>query len=96
VGAVIEKPDVYKYLIRIREPESVCRLSGMKPSRQELMEQLERVGLAHRAKDRVKTFSQGMKQSVGYRHRMVHDPNSSYSMNLPMAWIRRVSQISGT
>ena len=38
------------------------------------MEQLDRVGLAHRAHSKVKTFSQGMKQRLGIAVALVHDP----------------------
>lgn len=74
VGAVIEKPDVYKYLSAIDNLQLFARLSGLKPSQQQLMQQLEMVGLAHRAKDIVKTFSQGMKQRLGIAVALVHDP----------------------
>jgi ABC-type multidrug transport system ATPase subunit len=74
VGAVIEKPDVYKYLSAYENLKLFARLSGMKPSAQILMEQLEKVGLADRAKDTVKTFSQGMKQRLGIAIALVHDP----------------------
>src|SRR6185503_12863000 len=39
-----------------------------------LMDQLNMVGLAERAKSRVKTFSQGMKQRLGIACALVHDP----------------------
>jgi ABC-type multidrug transport system ATPase subunit len=52
VGAVIEKPDVYKYLSAYENLKLFARLSGMKPSSETLMEKLEKVGLADRAKDR--------------------------------------------
>jgi len=74
VGAVIEKPDVYKYLSAYENLELFARLSGIKPSRKLLMDQLEMVGLAARAKDRVKTFSQGMKQRLGIGIALVHNP----------------------
>jgi ABC-type multidrug transport system ATPase subunit len=74
VGAVIEKPDVYKYLSAYENLKLFARLSGMKPSREVLMQQLEKVGLADRAKDTVKTFSQGMKQRLGIAIALVHDP----------------------
>ncbi len=74
VGAVIEKPDVYKYLSAYENLKLFARLSGVKVSEQKLMQQLDMVGLAHRAKDTVKTFSQGMKQRLGIAIALVHDP----------------------
>jgi ABC-type multidrug transport system ATPase subunit len=74
IGAVIEKPDVYKYLSAIDNLQLFARLSGLKPTQQQLMQQLEMVGLAPRAKDIVKTFSQGMKQRLGIAVALVHNP----------------------
>lgn len=74
IGAVIEKPDVYKYLSAYDNLQLFARLSGIKPSRQQLMDQLEMVGLAQRADDKVKTFSQGMKQRLGIGIALVHNP----------------------
>ncbi len=74
VGAVIEKPDVYKYLSAYENLKLFARLSGMKVTHQQLMEQLEVVGLAARAKDSVKTFSQGMKQRLGIGIALIHNP----------------------
>lgn len=75
IGAVIEKPDVYKYLSAYDNLQLFARLSGVKPTRQLIMDQLEMVGLADRAKDTVKTFSQGMKQRLGIAIALVHDPS---------------------
>lgn len=74
IGAVIEKPDVYKYLTAFENLKLFARLSGMKPTREKLMQQLEQVGLATRANDKVKTFSQGMKQRLGIAIALVHNP----------------------
>ncbi|MGN9307614.1 ATP-binding cassette domain-containing protein, partial [Enterococcus faecium] len=74
IGAVIEKPDVYKYLSAYDNLKLFAKLSGIQPTRTTLMEQLELVGLAHRAKDTVKTFSQGMKQRLGIAIALVHNP----------------------
>lgn len=74
VGAIIERPDLYKYLDAYDNLEMMARLSGLKPSRQELLDQLDRVGLANRAYDKVKTFSQGMKQRLGIAIALVHNP----------------------
>lgn len=75
VGAVIEKPDVYKYLSAYENLKLFAKLSGIKVNHQLLMEQLEMVGLANRANDIVKTFSQGMKQRLGIGIALVHNPS---------------------
>ncbi|NJO25980.1 MAG: ABC transporter ATP-binding protein, partial [Bacteroidia bacterium] len=49
-------------------------LGGCKLSRSELIQRLERVGLAARAHSKVKTFSQGMKQRLGLAVALVSDP----------------------
>ena len=74
IGAIIERPDLYKYLSAYDNLDMMARLSGMKPTRQLLMDQLDKVGLAARAQSKVKTFSQGMKQRLGIAIAMVHDP----------------------
>lgn len=74
IGAVIEKPDVYKYLSAYDNLQLFAKFSGINPSRQQLMDQLELVGLAQRANDKVKTFSQGMKQRLGIGIALIHNP----------------------
>lgn len=74
IGAVIEKPDVYKYLSAYENLKLFAKLSGVKPTNKMLMDQLEMVGLASRAHDTVKTFSQGMKQRLGIGIALVHNP----------------------
>lgn len=74
IGAVIEKPDVYKYLSACDNLKLFAKLSNKSITHNGLMNQLEMVGLAHRAKDKVKTFSQGMKQRLGIAIALVHDP----------------------
>jgi ABC-type multidrug transport system ATPase subunit len=73
-GAVIEKPDLYKYLSAYQNLFIFAKMSGIKVTRQLLMEQLEMVGLADRATSKVKTFSQGMKQRLGIAVALVHNP----------------------
>lgn len=74
IGAIIEKPDLYKYLTALENLRIMAQLSGIRPSQKELIEQLERVGLAERARSKVKTFSQGMKQRLGIACALVHNP----------------------
>ena len=73
-GAVIEKPDMYKYLTAYQNLYIFAKMSGIKVTRQLLMEQLDMVGLAERAHSKVKTFSQGMKQRLGIAVALVHNP----------------------
>lgn len=74
VGAIIERPDLYKFLSAYDNLEMFARLSGIKPTKAQLMTQLEKVGLAERAHSKVKTFSQGMKQRLGIAISLIHDP----------------------
>lgn len=74
VGAVIERPDLYKYLSAYENLLLFAKMSGLRVKRRQLMEQLEMVGLAERAGSRVKTFSQGMKQRLGIAIALVHNP----------------------
>jgi ABC-type multidrug transport system ATPase subunit len=75
VGAVIEKPDVYKYLTAYENLQLFHKISGgSKLNKSKLMEQLELVGLQDRANSKVKTYSQGMKQRLGVAIALVHDP----------------------
>ena len=74
VGAIIERPDLYKYLTALENLRIFAAMSGVKISAKKLMDQLEMVGLAERAHSKVKTYSQGMKQRLGIATALVHDP----------------------
>ncbi len=74
VGAVIEKPDLYKYLSAYDNLKLFAKMSGIKVSKSLLMDQLELVGLATRYDSKVGTFSQGMKQRLGIAVALVHNP----------------------
>ena len=74
IGAIIERPDLYKYLSAYDNLALFARLSGIKPTRQQLMTQLDKVGLADRAGSKTQTYSQGMKQRLGIAIALIHDP----------------------
>jgi ABC-type multidrug transport system ATPase subunit len=74
VGAVIEKPDLYKYLSAYENLSLFARMSGSEISKKEINSQLEIVGLGGREKDKVKTYSQGMKQRLGIAVALIHNP----------------------
>ena len=74
-GAVIEKPDVYKYLSAYENLQLFSKISGGNVlTKAQLLDRLETVGLKDRAFSKVKTFSQGMKQRLGIAVALVHDP----------------------
>ena len=75
IGAIIEKPDMYKYLTAIENLNLFATMSGLKLTRKQLMDKLEKVGLAERADSKIKTYSQGMKQRLGIAVALVHDPD---------------------
>ena len=73
VGAVVEKPAFYNHLSALRNLEILGGLQ--KPvTRRQIMEQLERVGLADRANDPVKTYSHGMNQRLGLALILLNEP----------------------
>ncbi len=74
IGAIVEKPDFYKYLTAIKNLEIFGRISGCDTSKKKLMEMLELVGLEKRAHSKVKTYSHGMKQRLGIAQALLHDP----------------------
>ena len=75
IGGIIEKPDMYKYMTAYENLSLFARVSGIKISRKQLMDQLDRVGLVSRADSKVSSFSQGMKQRLGIAVALVHNPD---------------------
>jgi len=75
VGALIERPDFYQYLSAYQNLDILAQYSGIKHKRAKIMELLEVVDLQDRANDKVKTFSQGMKQRLGIAQTLLHDPD---------------------
>jgi ABC-type multidrug transport system ATPase subunit len=75
IGAIIERPDMYGYLSAWENLRIFAALSDkhIKPAR--LHEVIEIVGLKGREKDKVKAYSQGMKQRLGIAIAMVHKPD---------------------
>jgi ABC-type multidrug transport system ATPase subunit len=74
VGAIIERPDMYKYLTAFDNVRLLAQLSGVDPSKEAILRQLDVVGLRDRAFDKAKTFSQGMKQRLGLACALIHGP----------------------
>jgi ABC-2 type transport system ATP-binding protein len=74
VGALIETPALYLYLSGRNNLRAVGSALGGVPEAR-IDEVLELVGLAGRQKDRVKTYSLGMKQRLGIAIALLQDPD---------------------
>jgi ABC-type multidrug transport system ATPase subunit len=73
VGGLVESGDFYLYLSAIQNLQIVGALRGG-AGRREVEEVLDIVGLMDRARDRVKTYSHGMKQRLGIAQALLGNP----------------------
>jgi len=74
VGAIIENPDLYKYLTGYQNLKHYARMvPGVTKAR--INEIVEIVGLRDRIHDRVKTYSLGMRQRLGIAQAILHRPS---------------------
>ncbi len=74
IGAIIERPDMYGYLTGWENLKMFAKLSDKKIDNARLEQVLELVSLRGREKDKVKAYSQGMKQRLGIAIALVHSP----------------------
>jgi ABC-type multidrug transport system ATPase subunit len=74
IGAVIERPDLYKYLSAHENVKIFAKLSGAKVTDKQIKEVLEKVGLQDWVKAKMTVFSQGMKQRLGIATALIHNP----------------------
>lgn len=74
VGALVETPALYLYLSGRNNLRVVGDALGGVPKAR-IDEVLELVGLQHRQKDRVRTYSLGMKQRLGVAIALLQDPD---------------------
>jgi ABC-type multidrug transport system ATPase subunit len=74
VGALVEQPALYLYMSGLNNLRAVASvLGGVPTERMDFV--LDLVGLKARAKDRVKTYSLGMKQRLGVAMALLQDPD---------------------
>lgn len=77
LGAIVESPIFFPYMSGRKNLQNLARLNkGMERKKQldKVEEVLEIVGLKDRAKDKVKTYSLGMKQRLGIAQALLNDP----------------------
>lgn len=74
VGAIVENPEMYKYLTGYQNLKQYARmLPGVNNRRIE--EMVEFVGLSDSIHQRVKTYSLGMRQRLGLAQALLHNPS---------------------
>ena len=72
VGAVVENPELYKYLSGRENLMQIARIR--KVSKEEVDSLIELVGLKDRINDKVKKYSLGMKQRLGLAAALIGEP----------------------
>jgi ABC-2 type transport system ATP-binding protein len=73
VGAIVENPEMYKFLTGYQNLVHFARMSpGV--TKERIAETIERVGLSARIHDKVKTYSLGMRQRLGVAQAILHRP----------------------
>ncbi|WP_020618771.1 ABC transporter ATP-binding protein [Paenibacillus daejeonensis] len=74
VGAIVENPEMYKYLTGY---QNLLHFARMIPgiTRQRIDEVVQLVGLNARIHDKVKTYSLGMRQRLGVAQAIMHKPS---------------------
>lgn len=73
IGAIVENPEMYKFLTGYQNLVHYARMSkGV--TKKKIDETVELVGLADRIHDKVRTYSLGMRQRLGLAQCLLHDP----------------------
>ncbi len=74
VGAIVENPDLYKYLTGYQNLKHYARMFPC-VTKARINEIAEIVGLKERIHDKVKTYSLGMRQRLGIAQALLHRPS---------------------
>ncbi len=73
IGAIVENPEMYKFLSGYQNLRQYARMSN-NVTNEKIDEIVELVGLTERIHDKVKTYSLGMRQRLGLAQSLLHDP----------------------
>jgi ABC-2 type transport system ATP-binding protein len=75
IGSVLENPAFYPRLSARKNLRILARTAADRDALKRVDGLLERLGLADRAKDKVRTYSHGMRQRLGLAAALLHDPD---------------------
>ncbi|AGY78143.1 ABC transporter ATP-binding protein [Clostridium autoethanogenum] len=73
VGCIIEGPDLYNYMSGIDNLKMLASMSR-DVTEKDIINVVDLVGLKNRIKDKVSTYSLGMKQRLGIAQALMHNP----------------------
>lgn len=74
IGFALDPDGLYDNMTAEENLEFYARIYGLADYRQRIAELLDAMGLSDRAKDRVGTYSKGMRQRLALARAMTHDP----------------------
>jgi len=74
VGGIVENPEMYKYLTGYQNLVHYARMYD-NITKERINEVIALVGLEQRIKDKVKTYSLGMRQRLGFAQALLHKPS---------------------
>ncbi|HZK56141.1 MAG TPA: ABC transporter ATP-binding protein [Desulfosporosinus sp.] len=74
VGGIVENPEMYQYLTGYNNLVHYARMYG-NITKERINEVVALVGLDQRVKDKVKTYSLGMRQRLGLAQALLHKPS---------------------
>lgn len=73
VGAIVENPEMYKYMTGLQNLQQYARMrKGV--TRERIQEVVEMVGLSNRIQEKVSKYSLGMRQRLGVAQALLHHP----------------------
>ncbi|MGK0385375.1 MAG: ABC-2 type transport system ATP-binding protein [Bacteroidia bacterium] len=75
IGCIIEEPKFYPYLTGLTNLKVAAKYFPNKIGDNRVYEMIQLVGLTGRERDKVSTYSQGMRQRLGIAQAMLNDPD---------------------